>query len=277
LDKASASSGDQGSPLLSLLVGAGLTVVIFVVLATSGFFNKSGAHQGGQLPSSSKRGLRGSDGGRGFILTSTGEKIAQSREDHHKSRVLMIPSLEPFHRRNVHHYSRHDPNGKLLPPGAARTAHKTAVRAEEANAPGAKKPVRRTALASAEDVLRNDTKKLGLEAHSFGRPYRTSGVALGFHSITGVDKYHHFDVNDYFGSSVTLMQTNKKSGYVTLAVGAPGALENSGMIYFLTLDKQGEVESYSYLTNADDSLGSYWSSNVALGWAVENIGDLDGE
>ena len=106
-------------------------------------------------------------------------------------------------------------------------------------------------------------------------PFITSGVVKKVESITGVDKYHKFDVNDYFGSSITKMGT--KDGITTLAVGAPGALDNSGVIYFMSLNSNGSVNGYSYLTNADDFLGQYWAPNVALGWAVENIGDVDGE
>lgn len=143
------------------------------------------------------------------------------------------------------------------------------------------------------------------------------------HGCAGVDQYHHFDVNDYFGSSVTLMKSQPH--VVTVAVGAPGespiqsqrlnqlseclspretlhspvapsspdgrltplplryvlipltgALENSGVIYFLNINSDGGVESYTYLSSADDSLGDYWGPNVALGWTVENIGDIDG-
>jgi len=113
-------------------------------------------------------------------------------------------------------------------------------------------------------------------------PFTTSGVVrrVGsiisiIESITGVDKYHKFDVNDYFGSSITKM--NRKDEVTTLAVGAPGALDNSGVIYFMSLANNGTVAGYSYLTNSDDFLGQYWAPNVALGWAVENIGDVDGE
>jgi hypothetical protein len=48
------------------------------------------------------------------------------------------------------------------------------------------------------------------------------------------------------------------------------------VIYFLNINSDGGVESYTYLSSADDSLGDYWGPNVALGWTVENIGDIDG-
>jgi hypothetical protein len=44
------------------------------------------------------------------------------------------------------------------------------------------------------------------------------------HGCAGVDQYHHFDVNDYFGSSVTLMKSQPH--VVTVAVGAPGESPN---------------------------------------------------
>eukprot|EP00952_Eustigmatos_sp_NYUAD-ZCMA_P004405 19382-Eustigmatos_ZCMA.PRE.1 len=71
----------------------------------------------------------------------------------------MVPALEPFSRRNVHHYSRHDPKGKLLPADAARTHNKLTMRGEHAKN---HKPARRTSLATADDVLRSDTEKLKL-------------------------------------------------------------------------------------------------------------------
>ncbi len=48
-----------------------------------------------------------------------------------------------------------------------------------------------------------------------------------------------------------------------------------------------QIESYTYLTHEDDvvnkgqgsgkgELSRFWGPNTALGWAVENIGDLDG-
>lgn len=196
----------------------------------------------------------------------------------------MIPALEPFKRRNIHHYDKHDPNGRLIPSIQTSRAKKV-MKAEEEDsvvpiedAEHLVDSERRQVNPSAEEVMNMyhpvnpEEEKLALV---LPKSFKTSGVVKSYHSITGVDKYHHFDVNDYFGSSVTKIGHDAK-GLTTLAVGAPGALENSGMIYFLTLQKDGQVESYSYLTNADDSLGEFWTSNVALGWTVENIGDLDG-
>lgn len=42
-----------------------------------------------------------------------------------------------------------------------------------------------------------------------------------------------------------------------------------------------QIESYTYLTHEDAAhqggdLAHFWGPNTALGWAVENIGDLDG-
>ncbi len=294
------TSGEGGPhPIKRLLLGAVVSGLLLAVLAASGFFDgRGGASVGGKAAGGSgggsgggKKGLRG--GIASFANAGDGTKVFVRREgvDHHKARVLVVPSLEPFRRRNIHHFDKHDPEGRLLPPGAAAAAAGKATarakKAAEAEQTDSAVPVdeadfheeeRRVVTPHAEDVLNlsPSEEELGKEALVLPEAYRTTGVVKRFHSITGVDKYHHFDVNDYFGSSVTSMGADKATGLTTLAVGAPGALENSGMVYFLTLQKNGQVESYSYLTNADNSLGEFWTSNVALGWTVENIGDLDG-
>ena len=48
-----------------------------------------------------------------------------------------------------------------------------------------------------------------------------------------------------------------------------------------TPNKYPQIESYTYLTHEDAAhqggdLAHFWGPNTALGWAVENIGDLDG-
>lgn len=146
---------------------------------------------------------------------------------------------------------------------------------------------------------------------------------------------------------------DKHTGRTTIAVGAPGALDTAGVLYFLSVDKKGgvrkvaslclcacayvclsllgggcrsvcvcracllapikhtrthkllpsypfyfilfthtsiqtQIESYTYLTHEDNDLrnkkgkkGSdlsrFWGPNTALGWAIENVGDLDGK
>ena len=283
-------------PVKRLLLGAVVSGLLFAVLAASGFFDGRGGASVADKGAGAgvKKGLRG--GTSVFANPGDGSRVfvREAAVDHHKSRVLVVPSLEPFKRRNVHHFDRHDPEGRLLFPEAkakqqtqaqAKTAR--AKKAAEAAEEDSAVPVedaefheedRRSATAPAEDVLHlyPGPGEEGKQALVLPEAFRTTGVVKRFHSITGVDKYHHFDVNDYFGSSVTKMGTDKATGLTTLAVGAPGALENSGMVYFLTLQKNGQVESYSYLTNADHGLGDFWTSNVALGWTVENIGDLDG-
>lgn len=290
------TTGEGGPhPVKRLLLGAAVSGLLFVVLAASGFFDGRGGASVASKGAGAKKGLRGGtavfanpgDGSRVFVRAAA--------EDHHKARVLVVPSLEPFTRRNVHHFDRHDPEGRLLPPEArsklaagnankAQTArgHKAAAAAREDTGVPVEdaefhEEDRRAVVPPAEDVLKlYPGPGEGKQTLVLPEAFRTTGVVKRFHSITGVDKYHHFDVNDYFGSSVTKMGTDKATGLTTLAVGAPGALENSGMVYFLTLQKNGQVESYSYLTNADHGLGDFWTSNVALGWTVENIGDLDG-
>ncbi len=295
------------SPLKRFLLGATVSLVFFGSLYLAGFFDGSalaaGKRPGGKarrmgvgvtgakVRSASLRGTMGDVGpaaGPAAVAAAlTGGFLAPSsaNADHHKPRVLMIPSLEPFARRNIHHYDKHDPTNKLsggkAPPAGSREQMKQQAEEEDTAIPVDEVEAdedleRRKPTLMAEDVMKMDTDpdKMALVLPA---SYKTTGVVKNFHSITGVDKYHHFDVNDYFGSSVTKMGSDKDKGLTTLAVGAPGALENSGMIYFLTLQKDGQVEGYSYLTNADDSLGEYWTSNVALGWTVENIGDLDGD
>jgi hypothetical protein len=311
----SVTTGEGGpSGLKRLLLGATVSGLIFVVLAATGFFDgRGGASVGGGSGSGSgsgsigervgvlglgggggggggKKGLRG--GSAAFANAGDGSKVfvRESAVEHHKAHVLVVPSLEPFARRNVHHFDKHDPEGRLLGKQQKETAR--AKKAAQAEAEDTAVPVdeaeyheeeRRVVSPPAEDVLKLDVEdeeraKQQAQAQALVLPeaFRTTGVVKRFHSITGVDKYHHFDVNDYFGSSVTKMGADEATGLTTLAVGAPGALENSGMVYFLTLQKDGQVESYSYLTNADNGLGEFWTSNVALGWTVENIGDLDG-
>jgi hypothetical protein len=40
--------------------------------------------------------------------------LSPQQVDHHKSRVLKVPSLAPFERRNVRHYSKHDGKGRPM-------------------------------------------------------------------------------------------------------------------------------------------------------------------
>ena len=291
------------SPLKRLLLGASVSVVLLGFLFVAGFFdNRSQSAVGTRRRSAGMRpvSLRGTIGDIGpaagpaaaasmASMLTGGVLFPRNNDvDHHKPRVLMIPSLEPFERRNIHHYTNHDPNNKLtggkpLPPPAVGSREKKMRESEEEDTAQYVEEVdpsedleRRAVSPPAENVMNID-QALDKLALVLPAPFKTTGVVSNFHSITGVDKYHHFDVNDYFGSSVTKMGNDAETGLTTLAVGAPGALENSGMIFFLKLQKDGSVDSYSYLTNADDTLGEHWTSNVALGWTVENIGDLDGD
>lgn len=294
------------SPLKRLLLGASVSAVLLGILFVAGFFDNRSQSSGG-TPRRSEGGMRPASaslrGTVGDIGPAAGPAAAASLAstltsgmlfprnndvDHHKPRVLMIHSLKPFERRNAHHFRHHDPDNKLTgglafsPPAVGSRQKKVQESQEEDTAEYVDEVdhnedlERRAVSPPAEDVLKIDQalNKLALVLPS---PFKTTGVVSHFHSITGVDKYHHFDVNDYFGSSVTNMGSDAKTGLTTLAVGAPGALENSGMVYFLNLRKDGSVDGYSYLTNADDTLGERWTSNVALGWTVENIGDLDGD
>jgi hypothetical protein len=52
--------------------------------------------------------------------------------DHHKSRVLKVPALAPFERRNVRHYSKHDGKGR---PVTAEDAKARTIRVEDAAGP----------------------------------------------------------------------------------------------------------------------------------------------
>ena len=69
-------------------------------------------------PDAPKRGLRGGEavigGGSDTITTDDGTKIVTHKVSHHKTRVIMVTSLEPFQRRNTHHYKKHDAKGKLV-------------------------------------------------------------------------------------------------------------------------------------------------------------------
>lgn len=294
------------TPAKRFLLGASVSLVLIGTLFVIGFFDNramsspstSTTHRrsAGVRPAS----LRGTVGDIGpaagpaaaasLASTLTGGVLFPRSEDvdHHKPRVMMIPSLKSFSRRNVHHYDTHDPNGRLSggksavkPPAGSRGKKRreskeedTAVHVEDVDIDDDGK--RRSASPDAEDILNIEHASDKL-AVVLPHEYETTGVVSHFHSITGVDSNHNFDVNDYFGSSVTSLGGTPGTGLTTLAVGAPGALENSGMIYFLDLEKDGKVKNYTYLTNKDSSLGDHWTSNVALGWTVENIGDLDGD
>lgn len=296
----STTRGEGGPrPWTRVLLGAVVSGLLLAVLASTGFFDGRGkdgtSSSAGSVGASSfsttgaKKGLRG--GAASIVNAGDGTAVfvRQSVVDHHKARVLVVPSLEHFTRRNVHHFDKHDPEGRLLPPNAKQTARAraaehaqqedTALHVDEVDVNDNED--RRVVSPPADDVLNVFVKPGEQDGGSkqallLPEAFRTAGVVKRFHSITGVDKYHRFDVNDYFGSSVTRMGTDKVTGLTTLAVGAPGAQENSGMVYFLTLQKNGQVESYSYLNNVGNSLGGFWTSNVALGWTVENVGDLDG-
>jgi len=121
-------------------------------------------------------------------------------------------------------------------------------------------------------------------------PFITTGDSHKVTTAHGIDDHHDAEAHDYFGSSMTNMGKDAKTGLTTLAVGAPGALDTSGIIYFLDVNPEGEVENYTYLTHEDfegavgEGVGGgrqgkkrIWGPNTALGWALENVGDLDGD
>lgn len=118
------------------------------------------------------------------------------------------------------------------------------------------------------------------EAH-FEPPFKTTGESHHVNTLHGIDDHSQFDSHDYFGSSMVNLGKDKKTGLTTLVVGAPGALDTSGVLYFMNVDEDGHVDSYTYLTNEDfharvGAVNDHWGANTALGWSIENIGDLDG-
>lgn len=113
-----------------LALGACVIGGLLTLMALSGFMqggnNKAGSsHRQSShytktgVPPGPRRYLRGTMGV--VLLAGKGSRIEKGKVDHHHARVLLVPSLEPFSRRNVHHYRTHDAQGKLAPLGGHRT------------------------------------------------------------------------------------------------------------------------------------------------------------
>lgn len=236
------------------------------------------------VPLPPKRALRGSVHNQ--VVTSEGSRIVQSHIDHHHSRVILIPSNEPFTRRNVHHFAQHGArlgtNTHRNESGNARAIHVDDMEEFVED--------RREYVRHPNDVLLRDEDLHAMEATAhFPYPFITNGDVHKIEVAHGVDDHHDADSHDYFGSSMVNMGYNPATKLTTLAVGAPGALDTSGAIYFMDVNREGDVENYSYLTHEDFvetvgggtggsvSFGKAWGPNSALGWALENVGDLDGD
>jgi uncharacterized membrane protein YedE/YeeE len=128
------SSKDKGvrpavrarSAAKSLLLGACAVGGLFGLLAVTGFLSpRNGGGSSAQSAAYTKSGImagprRSLRGRAAVVLASGGKRIERGKVDHHHARVLLVPSLEPFTRRNVHHYREHDAKGRLVPPGGHR-------------------------------------------------------------------------------------------------------------------------------------------------------------
>jgi hypothetical protein len=107
----------------SLLFGACAVGGLFGLLAFTGFLAPRGgnkAHSYAYTKAGIAAGPRRSLRGRAAVVLAGNKRITRGKVDHHHARVLLVPSLEPFERRNVHHYREHDSKGRLVPPGGHR-------------------------------------------------------------------------------------------------------------------------------------------------------------
>ncbi|KAM3569185.1 hypothetical protein VYU27_008712 [Nannochloropsis oceanica] len=310
----SASALNGGSTLKSLLAGACLTCCFFGILFTVGFFDgnktNSSAHVYGRprstssvsssssplsmtdLPVGSKRSLRGSV--TNSVITSEGTRILQTAVDHHHSRVIFVPAREPFSRRNIHHFAKH---GEAVGMGGHRNETDN-VRAIHVDDMEEFVEERREYVRHPDDVLMRREDYVDhdveldelLEEVKLPFPFISTGGSHKVVTAHGIDDHHDAEAHDYFGSSMTNMGKNAKTGLTTIAVGAPGALDTSGIVYFVEVNAEGEVEDYTYLTHEDfeeavneemrgrrQGKNGGWGPNTALGWALENVGDLDGD
>ncbi len=121
----------------SLLLGACAVGGLLGLLSLTGVLSPRAAHTGTGSAAYTKAGIaagpRRSLRGRAAVVLlagGSGSRIEKGKVDHHHARVLLVPSLEPFSRRNVHHYRVHDAEGKLAPLGGHRNDSERHVHVE---------------------------------------------------------------------------------------------------------------------------------------------------
>jgi len=109
---------------------------------------------------------------------------------------------------------------------------------------------------------------------------RGYGITGKVSSFSTIEEFEHieFDEEDHFGQSLAVLGDINKDGYVDVAIGAPGADFYTGAIYIASLNKNGQVVSYRYISpTAMMDQWNVWGEQDAMGYALENIGDLDGD
>ena len=185
------------------------------------------------------------------------KKVSVHRE---KPRVIKIRSIDKFRRRGKHHQSLSD---------HVKASEDGPVTLDIKSDTNGLRRVYRT-----EDT---DRKAL-LPVKHFPDDFITTGSISFVKSIKGMKNYNHFDPDDFMGSSMTYMGIDSKTGLNVVAVSAPGAMDKSGVVYFLRLKSDGTIDSYTYI-DGDEALQKHdsYANDIGFGWSITNIGDLNGD
>lgn len=191
------------------------------------------------------------------------KKVSVHRE---KPRVIKIRSIMEFQRRGKHHKSLSD--------------H---VKASEDG------PVELDISSDTSGLRRiyyfgdgeDETREKALSpVEQLPNEFSTTGSISFLKSIKGMKGYNHFEIDDFMGSSMTYMGIDKITGLNVVAVSAPGAMDKAGVVYFLRLESDGKINSYTYI-DGDQAQLKYGEENyqadIGFGWSITNVGDVNGD
>jgi len=115
---------------------------------------------------------------------------------------------------------------------------------------------------------------------SFGILPKGYGITGKVSMVERIEEFDsvEFDAEDHFGAGIAVLGDIDQDGLVDVAFGAPGADFYTGAIYIASIDQDGEIEDYHYITpNYMMDEWNVWGELDSIGYAIENIGDLDGD